>query len=626
MTRSATSATSAIARSAPRCGGARPPWRWRATVAVLLVPAALAGCRREPAAPAETTAPRPAKAPKAAATAPQAPGAVPQASAPVSRPSPPPLAVAPRFVDVARGAGIDFTYYNDQPSGHWLIAETMGGGAAWLDYDQDGRLDLYLTEGCRLAEGATGDGEHRDRLYRGGRGAGFRDVSAPAGVTDDHYGQGIAVGDYDADGFPDIYLANFGPAVLLHNNGDGTYGDVSAAAGIDFRRWGTSAAFADLDRDGNLDIYACTFLDNSLDNNKACDFSGGRGYCGPGEYAGEQDQVWISRGDGTFAERSQELGFVERDGRGKGLALAIVDLDGDLAPEVYVANDMCPNYLWSSRPTGGSPGIRYEDVAIASGCAVSDDGENEASMGVVAEDLDGDARTDLFLTHFYREKNTLYQNLGQLSFVDVSRRTRIAATSLHNLGFGCVGLDWDRDGRMDLFVATGHVLGPNADPYLMQPQLLHQEPNGTFADVSDAVGGEYFSGRWLGRAAAGADYDDDGDLDIAVSHNTTPVALLRDDTAAPGRFLGLDLRTPSRIPPVGGRVEVRCGGRTVVRPVSSGGSYLTVHDPRLLFALPEGKDDAEVTIRWPSGRVDELRLGPGAYWRIEEGREPRRMP
>ena len=540
----------------------------------------------------------------------------------VATPRPAP-ATPPRFVDVARESGIDFTYFNDEAAGNWLIVEVMGGGAAWLDIDLDGWLDLYLTEGCRLEKSAVGDGEHRDRLYRGRGAAGFRDVSAVAGIGDDHYGQGVAVGDYDADGFPDLYLANFGPAVLLHNNGDGTFTDVTAAAGIEFAKWGTSAAFADLDHDGQLDLYACTFLDNRLGNNKACDYPQGRGYCGPGSYVGEQDQVWVSRGDGTFVERSADLGFTETNGRGKGLAVSIVDLDDDLVPEVYVGNDMTPNYLYTRRHPQGAP-ARYEELATSAGCAVSDDGENEASMGIVTEDFDGDGRPDIFLAHFYQAKNTLYQNLGQLLFADVSRKTRIAATSLHNLGFGTVGLDWDRDGRMEMFVATGHVLGPSVQPYQMQPQLLWQAANGTFVDVSDDVGGAYFGGKWLGRAAAGADYDNDGDLDIAVSHNISPITLLRDDTAAPGRFLGLDLRTPSRIPPIGGRVEVSCQGRKTIRPIASGGSYLSSHDPRILVTLPPGESPADVTIHWPSGRVDRFSLEGDGYYRVLEGESPER--
>jgi len=533
------------------------------------------------------------------------------------------LAVKPRFIDVARESGLDFTYFNDAESGHWLIVEVMGGGAAWLDFDLDGWLDLYLTEGCRLESARDGDGEHRDRLYRGRGSAGFQAVAAAAGVVDDRYGQGVAVGDYDADGFPDLYLANFGSAALLHNNGDGTFTDVSASSGIHRDTWGTSAAFADLDRDGFLDIYSCVFLDNTLSNNKVCEYAQGRGYCGPGSYLGEQDAVWVSGGDGTFSDRSQELGFIEREGRGKGLAVAVADFNDDLVPEVYVGNDMTPNYLYTVRP---GPDTRYEEIATAAGCAVSDDGENEASMGIANDDFDGNGLPDIFLCHFLNAKNTLYQNLGNLQFADVSRRTRIAATSLHNLGFGTVALDWDRDGRMEMFVATGHVLGPKVQPNEMQPQLLRQMENGTFIDVSDDVGGAYFQGRWLGRAAAGADYDNDGDLDIAVSHNTSPLTLLRDDTAAPGRFLGLDLRTPSRLPPIGGRVEVRAGARRVVRPVAAGGSYLSSHDPRILFTLPPGDEPADVTIHWPSGRVDSYALSGDAYWRITEGAEPIRMP
>lgn len=274
------------------------------------------GCRPGAPSPAPAGAPKAADAKKQAEAKPAARTSDAARKTVVATPRPA-LSTPPRFVDVARESGIDFTYFNDEAAENWLIVEVMGGGAAWLDVDLDGWLDLYLTEGCRLEKSQGGDGEHRDRLYRGRGAAGFRDVSAAAGIGDDHYGQGVAVGDYDADGFPDLYLANFGPAVLLHNNGDGTFTDVTASAGIDFAKWGTSAAFADLDHDGQLDIYACTFLDNRLGNNKACDYPQGRGYCGPGSYVGEQDQVWVSAGDGTFAERSADLGFIETSGRSR---------------------------------------------------------------------------------------------------------------------------------------------------------------------------------------------------------------------------------------------------------------------------------------------------------------------
>jgi len=538
-------------------------------------------------------------------------------------PPPPAIVVAPRFVDVARDAGVDFTPFNDAAAGHWMIVEIMGSGAGWIDFDLDGWLDLYFTDGCDLERTRTGDGTHHDRLFRGRGGAGFRDVSAVAGILDDRFGQGIAVGDYDVDGFPDIYLSNFQSAVLLHNNGDGTFTDASAAAGIAADGWGSSAAFADLDRDGILDIYACCYLDDELGAHDPCAYPFGRSYCGPAMRYGVQDLVWRGRGDGTFVESARSLGFDEESGNGKGLAIAVVDLDDDLVPEVYVGNDAQPNYLWRYAPVAGP---RYLDVAPLSGCAVSGDGRSEATMGIAAEDYDGDGRIDLHLTHFAMAKNTLYRNLGGLSFEDSSSATGIAAATFDPLCFGTVALDWDRDGRMDLFNTTGHVHGLVDDPGAMPPQLLRQRGDGLFVDVSAAVDADYFRGLWLGRAAAGADFDEDGDLDVAVSHVGAPAALLRDDTAPPGRFLGLDLRTPSRLPPVGGRVEVTCGDRRVVRPLVAGGSYLSVHDPRLLVALPPGDEPAEVTVHWPSGRVDRHRLAANAYWRLMERGEPVRSP
>lgn len=569
---------------------------WLLAAAMLAAPP---GCAR-PAAP-------PANPPPAAA-----PPVVPV-------PEPPDVVVPPRFVDVAGESGIDFAPFNDVAAGHWMIVEIMGSGAGWIDFDLDGWLDLYLTDGCDLTRTRVGDATHRDRLFRGRGAAGFRDVSPAAGILDDRFGQGIAVGDYDVDGFPDIYLSNFQSAALLRNNGDGTFTDTSAAAGIASEGWGSSALFADIDRDGVPDIYACQYLDDELGAHEPCVYPLGRGYCGPAARYGMQDVVWLGRGDGTFVESARALGLVEESGNGKGLTVAAVDLDEDLVPEIYVGNDAQPNALWRLAP---GPKPAYLDVAPLAGCAVSGDGRAEATMGLAAEDFDGDGRVDLYLTHFAMAKNTLYRNLGGLTFEDASAATGIAAATFDPLAFGTVAMDWDRDGRMDLFNATGHVHGLPDSPGTMPPQLLRQREDGRFVDVSAAVGAGYFAGAWLGRAAAAADFDEDGDLDLAVSHVGAPVALLRDDTAPPGRFLGLDLRTPARLPPIGGRVEVACGGRTVVRPVTAGGSYLSAHDPRLLVALPAGDDPAEVTVHWPGGATAHHRLAADAYWRLTEGREP----
>ncbi|MBM4092969.1 MAG: CRTAC1 family protein [Planctomycetes bacterium] len=552
---------------------------------------------------------------------------------PTKKSLPAALTVVPRLDDVARDSGIDFSYYSDVVPNRYFVPEIMGGGAAWIDYDLDGWLDLYLTNGCRIERREADDTEHRNQLFRNLGGGRFANVTLPSGTGDTGYGQGVAVGDFDADGFPDLYVANYGPNVLLHNNGDGTFADVTRAAGVGDDKWGSSVAFADLDGDGDLDIYVANFLDNTLENNKVVTYAHGPGYSGPGNYQGVQDAVYVNQGDGTFLERSEQLGFSEHDGLGKGLCVIVVDLDDDLVPEIYVGNDMTPNFLYvrragplpGSQPGGPDPPVHYEDLAVPAGCAASDQGEYEASMGIACDDFNNDARPDLFLCHFHMAKNTLYLNQGNLLLTDESRRTRIAATSYNNLCFGTVAFDWDRDGEMDLFNATGNVLGPNFSPNEMPPQLLRKDDQHRFHDVSEHVMGEYFKGKWLARAVAGGDYDNDGDLDIAVSHIDRPAGLLRNDTRAPGHFLGIELRTPTRVPPVGGRVEVTAGKRRTVRPVYSGGSYHASHDPRLLFTLGADDESADVTIHWPTGRVDVFRLSRDAYWRIVEGGEPTRV-
>ena len=513
-----------------------------------------------------------------------------------------------------------------------MIAEVMGGGVAWLDADLDGWLDLFFTNGGQLEPEQGLPRDAPDQLFRslgpGQDGAiQFHNITEKAGITDGGYGQGVAVGDYDADGFPDIYVTNYGTNLLLHNNGDGTFSDLTASAGADDPAWGTAAFFADLNADGLLDLYVANFIDQTPENVRPCDYAGDTGYCGPGTYRGIQDVVYISRGDGTFVDRAHELGFIEPDGAGKGLAAVAVDFDLDLVPEVYVGNDMTPNLLYTAGAAGGiedrsAVQPRYREIAVSSGCALSDQGENEATMGIACDDFNDDGLPDLFLAHFHKAKNTLYRNLGDLQFADESRRTKIAATSFDNLGFGAVALDWDRNGLLDLFVTTGHVLGPNAPPEKMAPQLLRRTDRTRFEDVSGKVAGAYFKGRWLGRGVAGGDYDNDGDLDIAVAHNASASALLENRTAAGGSYLGLELCTPNRLPPVGGRVEVASGSVRMVRPIFAGGSYQASHDPRLLFTLPAADAAAEVTIHWPSGRVDQFTLRGDRYWRVMEGGQP----
>jgi hypothetical protein len=543
--------------------------------------------------------------------------------------SPGPVTV-PRFEEVASTAGIDFTYFNDEVPDRYFLPEVMGGGVAWIDFDGDRRLDLYLTNGAPLKNPDASQTEHVNRLYRNlGQGR-FASVGTLAEVADGGFGQGCAVGDFDADGFADLYVTNYGRNLLLRNNGDGTFSDATEAAGVGDSRWGTSALWLDLNHDQQLDLYVVNYLNVSWENYQVCELGGIPCYCGPGQYEGEPDCVYLSQGDGTFVESAQALGMVGADG--KGLAVAAVDFDGDLRPEIYVANDMAANYLFTrgdSREIGSPTSPEYRDVAVRAGCAVSDNGQNEASMGVACADFDGDGLVDIFLTHFHAQKNTLYRNLGSLLFQDDSRRTRIAATSYQTLGFGTVSFDYNLDGSLDLFVANGHVLGPRQSPHAMRPQLLANDGLGRFTDVSDQAG-SYFDRPCLGRGAAGADFDNDGDLDLAVSHLDRRVALLRNDTPRTrsgskdeAGFLGLSLETRNRIPPVGGRVVVRQGGRSWWRPIVAGGSYLSSGDSRLLLAVDAQPATADVEVHWPTGQVDRLeKLHINRYWRIQEGAAP----
>ncbi len=524
--------------------------------------------------------------------------------------------VRPEFVNVARDLGIDFTFYNDEVEGRFHLPEVMGGGAAWLDFDLDGQLDLFLVNGDVLQDGDQPLEATENRLYRND-GLRFHDVSAPAFAKHGGFGQGCCVGDFDVDGFPDLYVANYGVNLLLRNNGDGTYADVTEFAGVSDPLWSTSPVWMDISDDGLLDLYVTNYLQLSSENLQICEYNGKPGYCGPGDYDAAPDHVFISNGDGTFTETAEELGF---DGtNGKGLAVAVADFDGDAKPEIYVANDMVENFLY--RPAVTKVGLRYENVAKMAGCAASGEGNNEASMGVACADFDGDGLLDIFLAHYYTQKNTLYRNLGDMLFEDDSRRTRIAATSFETLGFGTIAFDYDLDGSRDLFVANGHVLGPLQTPNEMHAQLLHNDGTGRFDDISD-IAGSYFEDKWLGRGAAGADYDNDGDVDLVVTHLHRPVALLRNDTSRHHHFIGLDLRSPSRLPPLGGRVVVTAGDRRQIIPIVGGGSYLSSADTRLVIGLGEWDDVVDVEIFWPSGTVDTIEdLTIDQYWRCTEGKK-----
>lgn len=527
---------------------------------------------------------------------------------------PPDVKSLPAFRNVAQERGINAAFFTDTVPERFFLPEIMGGGTCWFDFDRDGVLDVYLTNGAQFE--STGLSLPANWLYRGQRDF-FTLVEETIGAGDNGYGQGCAAGDFDSDGFPDLYVANFGPNTLHQNNGDGTFSPCDA--GVEDNHWTSSVAWADLNQDGWLDLYVTNYLLMTLQDRKVCEYDGLPGYCGPGQYSAAPDSVFLSNGDGTFREAAADLGMTESTG--KGLALVVADLNDDRLPEVYVGNDMTPNFLYEAQWNSDHTLLTYKEHAETSGVAQSGEGMNEASMGIACADFNGDALPDIYLTHYLNMQNTMYFNRGGLQFEDVSRRVGTASTGFPYLGFGTVPIDVNQDGLEDLFVTNGHVLGPRIQPNRMRPQLLLNDQGRKFVDVSASMGA-YFQAEWLGRGAASADYDNDGDLDILVTHLDEPAALLESSAASSTGFIGFELSAQSRIPPCGAKITVKQGERSQSRSLQIGGSYLCSSDSRLLFVCSKGSP-VDVRVEWPSGKSQEFReLSTGQYWRICEGRQP----
>ncbi len=551
---------------------------------------------------------------------------------PESAPARLPAGPAPLFADATGAAGLDFVHFNGMTGGY-VFPEMMGGGGALLDYDGDGDLDAYLVQGRRF-DGAPAAAlfppRHpeplTDRLYRndlapagdGGTRARLVDVTGTAGLPPAVYGMGAATGDVDGDGDVDLYVTAFGPNRLLVNRGDGTFRDATAEAGADDPRWSVAATFFDFDRDGDLDLYVGNYLDYTLATDKVClDAAGARDYCGPAAYLGVSDRLLANRGDGVFEDVSAASGLGAR--RGRGLGALAADLDGDGWPDLYVANDGEPNFLWVNRRDG-----TFEDRAPLAGCAVDADGRPQASMGVDAGDYDRDGDLDLFMTHLAGEANTLYRNDGELGFTDVSRAAGLAAPSLPLTGFGTGWRDFDGDGRLDLLVANGAVKTIGALARAGDPYPLHQEKllfrglaGGRFEEVS-AVAGEVFALSEVGRGVAFGDVDNDGDVDALVVNNNGPARLLENRSGAGRRWLGAGFHGAGAVRAVGARLAVRTSaGESQVRRIATDGSYAAAGDPRVAFGL--GSEPGPVTLRveLPGERVVEWRgLAPDLHYAL----------
>lgn len=513
----------------------------------------------------------------------------------------------PRFRAVQRESGVDFQYSNGA-TGEKLIIEQTGGGAGWFDYDGDGQCDLYLVQGGDPTA-VDRTGQPRNQLFQNVGNGQFRDVTESTGAGDPGYGQGVAGGDFDNDGFDDLYVTNVGPNLLYHNHGDGTFSDVTGAAGVDDGdRWSTSAAWGDLDRDGDLDLYVCNYAQFDPQQPTQClDEDGLRIMCHPQRLDPAPDECFLNSGDGTFRAAARELGTFGPDNRALGVAIA--DFNNDGWSDIYVANDTTENFLFVSEE-----GKQFEESAMRLGCAVNEVGYAQASMGVAVGDFDHNGRLDLYVTHFSNEYDTLYRNSAEGSFHDVSVASGLNALTDETLGFGVVMQDFNLDGRSDVFVTNGHVDDLRAAPYfdprydtVEQPPKLYtwDIEKTTWFNCSEEAG-EFFAELRIGRGVASADFDNDGDLDLCVVHQNSPVVLLEN---ASDRGHGLKLRfigRESNRRGIGVQVRVVQGARSFYQELVGGTSYCSSHQPVLIVGLGESSEACAVEIRWPSGITQRL--------------------
>jgi tetratricopeptide (TPR) repeat protein len=506
---------------------------------------------------------------------------------------------SPAFQDVAERVGIHFQY-NCGATPNLFIGDTMGGGVALLDFDGDGWLDIYFVNGCRLPFDQQSPPKPNVLFRNKGPDGSFENVTERAGVAGRGYGMGCAVGDFDNDGHDDLFVTGLNQTLLYRNRGNGTFEDVTRRAGVFSSRWTTAAGFADLDGDGDLDLVVVTYVEADPEANLECHDSAGRPiHCQPERFPAQPDQLFRNNGDGTFTDISREAGIELPDG--KGLGLAIADFDGDGRLDIFVANDGTPNFLFLNRGR-----LRFDEVGLAAGIAYDDSGIPTASMGVVAEDLNGDARIDLFHTNFINQTNTLRWNLGNGQFAVGTLAANLAAASRSKTGFGAVALDVENDGTLDLFVANGHTDDQpwTNIPMAQSPQLFLGRDGGRF-ELAGPGAGPYFARELVGRGAAAGDLDNDGNVDLVVVHRDGPAAVLRNRTRG-GHFLGVRLRgTRSGNSPIGAKVLCRVGSKVAVRWLTSGTSYLSSSDPRLWFGLGSAVKADRLEVHWPSGSQQE---------------------
>ena len=504
------------------------------------------------------------------------------------------------FTDITTALGIEFRHVNGE-SGQKYFIEPIGSGVALFDFDNDNDLDLYLVNGSDLP-GRVSPISPTNRFYRND-GLTFTDVTTQAAVGDTGYGLGCCVGDYNNDGFTDLYVTNYGANVLYHNNGDGTFRDVTAAAGVGGDRFSSGCAFVDIDVDGDLDLYVVNYVQFDPETNPECTRQGIRTYCTPEALLGVSDVLYLNNGDGTFTDVSEETGVSEARGKGLGVVCGDVDNDGDV--DIFVANDTTPNLLYRNTPNS----VEMTEDALFSGVALSEEGRAYSGMGANLGDFDNDGYLDIVITNFQDQTNSLYHNAQSDFFMEVSFAKGIGERSLPYLAWGVDFIDVNNDGWLDLFIANGHLDDNIAeiDPigtYTQPSQLFLNNGGVNFSELTDAA----IASPKVSRGAAFGDIDNDGDIDIVVSNLKDSPTLLRNDSGNTARWLGVRLvGTHCNRDAIGARVTVVSGGLTQIREVKSGSGYLSQNDLRLHFGLGPAVSVDTLTVRWTCGKVQTLR-------------------
>lgn len=520
------------------------------------------------------------------------------------------------YIDVTNTAGIHFKNNNSATPEKYLI-ETMTGGVAIFDYDNDGWPDIFLVNGARIHPGQRdteapekSGPEFSNRLYRNNHDGTFTDKTEQAGLQGSGFGMGVAVGDYDNDGFEDLLVTNYGSAILYHNNGNGTFTDVTERAGLKTEGWMSSAGFFDYDNDGKLDLFICRYLNWKFSKNKFCGsrIEGGRSYCHPDNFEPVSDYLFHNNGDGTFSDVSAKSNIAAKPGKGLGVAFADFNNDGRL--DISVANDSFQQFLFINNGNG-----TFTETGMAAGVGYTDEGKVFAGMGTDAADIDDDGHPDIVTTALSNETYAYFHNNGDGTFnYDTNVSGLGDITRLYG-GWGMRIFDYDNDGYKDLFFANSHVMDNvhKMQPHLeyLQPLLLLKQVNGKFINVS-AQSGKVFAKRWASRGAAFGDLDNDGDIDVVVVTCGGPAYVLRNDGGNQNTWIGLDLHgTRSNRDGIGAKVKlVSESGRTQYGMVTTTASYQSAQDKRLFFGVGQEQRIRAIEILWPSGTTQLLEHPP----------------